>query len=252
MRFLAICLVILFTTALANECDDGSSCTPYGGGGNYSGRACAIGKRMNLVFGVKTFGGVEQSFAFCPKTDQLQAFALNNTGFWNTIAKAPENATIGVYGMGGAPMEQMPTPEMDGSVLAFTRHPSCNDGNGTNYFAAATFLVLNITMTKGSYYYTPADSVQPIQSGFVPTCNSGVCEFDSDALCIGVGRMQNCAKCVRTDAEMTQWRLNIWASYYGTDVNGKRFLSGGSNPLNFRQFATDSLWGNLRNEIANL
>lgn len=251
MRILLL-FTLLAAIGLANECDAGTSCAPYGGGGNYSGRACAIGKRMNLVFGVRKSSGEEHSFAYCPKADQLQAFALNNTAFWNTVADSPENATVGVYGMGGVPLEQMPTPEMDGSVLAFTRHASCNNGNGTNLFAAATFLVLNITMTKGNYYYTPADSVQPIQSGFVPTCSSGVCQFDSDAFCIGVGRMQNCAKCLRNDADIQKWRLNIWTSYYGTDVNGKRFLSGGSNPLNFRQFATDSLWGNLKNEISNL
>eukprot|EP00388_Colpodella_angusta_P000420 GDKJ01001507.1.p1 GENE.GDKJ01001507.1~~GDKJ01001507.1.p1 ORF type:complete len:223 (-),score=10.41 GDKJ01001507.1:48-671(-) len=207
---------------------------------------------MNLIFGMTTNDHRVQSFPFCPNADELQAFSLNSTAFWGGLASAPNNASLGVYGMGGLPAEQMPTPDMDSSVLALTRHPSCSNGNGTDLFAVATFLVLNITMTKGSYYYTPAESVQPIQSGFVPTCSGGVCQFDADAMCIGVGGMQNCAKCVKTDSDMAQWKLNIWTSYYGTDVNGKRFLSGSSNPLNFRQYATDALWGDLRNDISNL
>lgn len=100
----------------------------------------------------------------------------------------------------------------------------------------------------------PANVVQPAKTGFVPTCTEkDVCMFDVDAHCIGnVKGQKNCARCFDDPTQLASAQMQIWASYYGTDVDGHPLLSGGTNPINFRKFAGKSMFSQIGSKVGSL
>jgi hypothetical protein len=198
------------------------------------------------------------TFGVCAKVDQLQAFELSNASIWGAGRKnGPTGATyistmtnlttIDVFGMGPLPYRDYPLASDDGGAIYYQNVSACGD-NGFSGPAVVNFLVLNITMTNGAYSYSPSDSPLPVQSGFVPTCKDGTCLMDSDSVCVGEGK-QNCATCVNSDAALQNTKLHIWAAYYGTDKNGRRFTSGSNNPVNFQQFSSDPVFNKIKGSL---
>merc|ERR1712000_420284 len=66
---------------------------------------------------------------------------------------------------------------------------------------------------------------------------------------------KNCAVCVAgsDDADrynqLTKVSTQVFASYYGTDKNGRRMTSGASNPLNFLALSSTGVFNALKGDI---
>ena len=255
----------LATLALANNaCNLGTACRPFG-----NGTTCATGDWMDLRFRLQVTGENRYvdsvtlntnnyvTFGVCAKVDELQAFELEKATSWGvgqgyastgnvtSINSALSNfTTLDVFGMGPLPYRDYPLAGDDAAAIFYENVTGCGS-NGFPGPAVVNFLVLNITMTKGAYSYTPADSPLPIQNGFVPTCKDGTCLIDGGTVCVGKGK-QNCATCVNSVNGLLNTKVHIWAAYYGTDNNGRRFTSGSNNPIDFQQFSTDSVLNTIK------
>lgn len=238
-----------------NQCRQGVACQPW----NPASR-CEINGRMELQFLLQQWPGNdnvldEVAYSFCPVVDQLQAYKLNNTGNnlnlgnafidFPTVGPRVNETFLRVYGQGAAPNYTHP----DDRSWSRVTYASANGCPG-DQIAVVSYLSLNFTMSKGDYLYpTDSNNSQPINVGFAPTCDwAGYCLFDDSSICIGAGNLRNCARCY-TNATYVYAHTNIWASYYGTDDQGKPFTSGEDNPLNFKQYTVTSAYDVLANSF---
>ena len=253
-----ICVGSKFTTSS----QDGF-CRPFG-----NGSTCAVGDTMDLRFRLQVTGenanlpGIQTNnyitYGVCAKVDELQAFELTNASIWGAgnqngpsggtfISTMSNMTTIDVFGMGPLPYRDYPLASDDGGAIYYQNVSGCGE-NGFSGPAVVNFLVLNITMTNGAYSYSPSESPLPVQSGFVPTCKDGTCLMDSNSVCVGEGK-QSCATCVNSNDALMNTKLHIWAAYYGTDKNGRRFTSGSNNPVNFQQFSSDPVFNKIKGSL---
>jgi hypothetical protein len=196
------------------------------------------------------------SYSFCPTVDQLQAFNLSESATWAAGDIAIQNLTqlsnqsylrfVGVSN----DATLVPTDASWGSALIYDGNVDsklCSSGK-----AVASFLVLNITLNNGIYRTTSTFS-EPVQVGFQPTCtDDNVCLFDPDLTCIGAAGKKNCATCVHQYSDLVRDQVQVFASYYGTDANGRTLQSGSENPLNFRQLSADAVFAKVRDSITSL
>jgi hypothetical protein len=252
------------------DCSVRKACHPW----LQSGPACARGWNMNLQFfldlapenHVVDFSPVynlsEVTYAFCPRVDEIQAFNLTNAfklagTFYNDSVKI-DNKTIqgknlmlseqlevgylSVYGMGDVSDIYFPNPNTSyGSVGVIFNTTDCNDGE----FGIVNFLVVNITMKNGKYIYGYDNMT--IKTGFSPTCNAqNMCTVDPSMKCLGEPGKANCGMCVSDPEIIANTILQVWVSYYGTDSSGRKFMSGASNPLNYRAFSGGGMYRAFR------
>jgi len=237
---------------------DGASCRPWNN--HYP---CAINDRITIkvMFDSLTADVGEAdytTYGFCPLVDQLSAYAIQgaaNNSLVDHSAATPAfatsfnaqgfNTTLGIYGMGSTNNTQIPDISAFSRAIYAMNISDC----ASDEIAIATFLVLNITLLKGIFGYREDQLAQFV--GFESTCSGGYCLFgDTTHKCIGNGVTANCAKCYNaTGAQYA--RINIWASYYGTDKGGFALQSGQSNPINFRQFAASSAYDTIAGDLTN-
>jgi hypothetical protein len=139
---------------------------------------------------------------------------------------------LSIYGMGDKSNILYPIENVSyGSVGIIFNTTDCNEGE----FGVVDFLVVNITMRNGKYNYI---NDMPIKTGFSPTCGTNnMCLLDPSMKCFGEPGKSNCGTCMSDPEMIANTTLQVWISYYGTDGAGRRFLSGASNPLNFRAFS---------------
>lgn len=206
----------------------------------------------------ETLFGISRPFYFCPVVDELQAFklnqsarlvALNRDGV--TFSNYPRTANLTVIGMQYKTNPSI-IPELwqDSTVTVYEANSSACGGTGA---AVATFLVLNITVNQGVYTYGSGAEAQPIGAGFTPTCVDDNCLTNPSAVCIGPKGRKNCATCYSRPSDVGATdSLTIWASYYGTDSNGRVMTSGGSNPLAFTQFSATPIFKSVSDEISKI
>jgi hypothetical protein len=256
----------------AVKCDASRACFPM------ASPTCTRGNSINLRFFMDAIPGYENStvesvdfnnrtitYGFCPRVDELQAFNLTSAPTYSAIdplnnasiaANIPDTY-VSVYGFGESMSAAIPSNTSSSRVMIAK--------NGTSYCTGdavllVDFLVLQISMSNGAFTYpgavaprenvTDGVSVQPQGVGFQPTCSAdSVCQLDATYHCIGEVGYQNCAKCYSDPLELSNKTVQIWVSYYGTDNNGRRMLSGGNNPLNFRQYAGASVYNTLSNSL---
>ena len=201
------------------------------------------------------------TWAFCAKVDELQAFVLNEStkfaaSVYSSWATNPprygtvNQSSLRVYGTGGHDDYEIPADDDDSSIVVVENTTKCMLPTGEPGFAVVDFVVLNMTMTDGQYKYS-SKMHMPIQVGFMPTCEGDTCLLGG-RVCIGAPGRKNCAKCIKTPQEMKNHNLKVWASYYGTDRNNRRFMSGSSNPLNFQKFSSNSVFDKLTDEMDNI
>ena len=286
---IAICAVVASATSSVSQCEQQQACKPYPSyySNGQAAPKCAKGDRMDLRFmleipysrwyqkslepgvnvhypervnisGTTIDYPVAWPYFFCPIVDELQAFTLYNasqltsTGYYNDTWTTLNSTRLSVYGMGNKGSPRVPEDYDDSSVMIYQNTSLCGNVNGSAFPAIVDFLVLNITMTTGEYLYKPSFE-QAIQVGFEPTCDSGdICKLGS-GVCIGdkPGR-KNCAKCMYKPDDVKNAHLKVWTSYYGTDKNGRAFLSGSSNPLAFKQFSATPIFDAVAKDVTNI
>ena len=222
---------------------------------------CSVGDNINVkVMADVNPAAVDQypynnisyvTYGFCPVVDDLEALhvkgfvndtMLNDTGIFGS------NTTVylRMYGLGSSSSVQLPV-DTDAASAVLAQAGICGDGE----IAIVNFLVLNITMKDGLIHYR--DNLTPLFTGFQSTCQGGVCLFGpagSQHPCIGNGQSSNCAQCYANTTNLQNFTVSIWTSFYGTDKDGTPFTSGEDNPLNFRQFALDSAYDSIANDVS--
>jgi hypothetical protein len=229
---------------------------------------CDIGKQMvtkimadvNPAYVDETpYNGTSYvTYGFCQEVDELQALHIsgfiNDTMLSDTGSFGP-NATayLRMYGLGAAAngppavIPQFPgDTDSSTAVLAWADPTVCPGG-----IAVANFLVLNITLKDGFIHYR--DNGSPLFTGFQSTCSGGVCLFGPSGPeypCIGNGQSSNCARCLYNTTNLQNLTVSVWVSYYGTDASGTPMTSGQENPLNFREFAMNSAYDSLANDVS--
>jgi hypothetical protein len=251
----------LVSAQLNGGCDKG--CKPW-----LTGSSCAMGQSMklrllvdaspeNVANYLKNATHTEIGYGFCPTVDQLQAFQMPNSTAWaagdlksqnfSTLTASP--AYMRIYGaVGIQDTELIPSTSYDSSAMIFDPNQTCADGRG---YLVANFLVINFTLSNGAYRLVSSFN-QAVQVGFQPTCDaSDTCLVDPASPCIGPssGR-KNCAVCVTSFAQLLKTNVQAFASYYGTDANGRRMQSGSSNPLNFLQLSSTGVFNALKDDIS--
>ncbi|CUF84110.1 Hypothetical protein, putative [Bodo saltans] len=263
-----IAVVALLLIAFAHAVDDcvaSLACRPWN-----QHVPCTSGASMDLRFVIDTWEGSTNDaysngqVAFCPLVDANQAFVLDGVSdyidgaFLNGNASSTFNNTnIYVYGQGS--LDSSANPQSDGSGALFSYifpsaggdAPQFGSGCGDGELAVVSFLMINFTMTNGAYLYQHNGTEiggNPINSGWVSTCDSGNKCLFGDPACIGMGNVMNCAKCYN-QASLDQVSTRVWAAYYGTDASGKTYISGQDNPLNFLQYASGSAYIDIANNL---
>jgi len=251
------------------NCGSSAACAPWEIG---TGPYCARGGKMNLRFVLdvapenyyleydnNTMTNV--TYAFCPTVDELQAFNLTAGPLLGAMAK--ENATtyvlsnltsqgfVSVYGFGGAADVLFPNATAGSESTALVIENGTDVCGSLDSIALVEFLVLSVSMDGGKFVYSQT-SPQPNGVGFQPTCSGNVCSLDTTLPCIGPAGQKNCARCYSDPALLSNATIQIWTSYYGTDVNGRTLLSGASNPLNFQLFSGSGLYTNFRDSLDNI
>jgi hypothetical protein len=254
----------LAAAGVVTTCSTSRACRPWN-----PTAACAIGNRMRLPLVVDAsdenvadmLGNGTQDqvvYGFCPQVDQLQAFLMPNSSVWAAGAFRTQSLTAGntstyvrIFGAVGADdPDFVPSSKYDASALLFDPNQPCRAANGRRGFLLANFLVINFTLTNGLYRLLPSFS-QAVQVGFQPTCSGGVCNIDTKMQCMGgPSGVQNCAVCVTSFDDLVANPVQIFASYYGTDSNGRRFASGASNPLNFVALSSQGVFNSVRNDVS--
>jgi hypothetical protein len=261
-----VALLVVSFVAAEDDCLSGLACRPWS-----KFAPCSIGGSMNTRFIVERWdnGSVAMPFgesSFCPLVDQNEAFILENTGdyvepaFWeNNQSSTVNNTKIWLYGQGNLNTTNVHEPIAHGSGVLLSYmfpsqgSPEFGTGCSNGELAVASFLMINFTMTNGIYLYkaVPAgDTIDgnPINAGWVSTCDaSNQCLF-GDAACIGMGGVMNCARCYDQTSVQTA-KTRVWAAYYGTDASGRSFVSGQDNPLNFLQYASGSAYTTIANNL---
>lgn len=258
--------------AVVVTCTRETACYPW----SSRGPACARGSRMNLRFvgeaapenGVNVSGipgnVTEMTYAFCPIVDELQAFNLTNFTRLAGIYTKDDGATwkagnvgksyLSAIGFGNQTLRTIPPASSEGRVLILdnTADSPCNAGTSTGAIGFVNFLVLNVSMYNGLFVYL-AGHENPPGNGFVPTCTSGdVCTIDPSQKCFGdVPGRKMCGKCYEP-AELAKTTMQVWVSYYGTDVNGRTLRSGASNPMNFLKYSLVDVFSALSNTYNNI
>eukprot|EP01062_Namystynia_karyoxenos_P029005 TRINITY_DN21869_c0_g1_i1.p1 TRINITY_DN21869_c0_g1~~TRINITY_DN21869_c0_g1_i1.p1 ORF type:complete len:428 (+),score=131.26 TRINITY_DN21869_c0_g1_i1:62-1285(+) len=194
-----------------------------------------------------------KTWFFCPLVDDFAALSLVGSAK-ALVSTSNLQMDIAAYGAGKSGAPRVPESGMDSRTTVWApTHPKC-PGQGP---AVATFLIYNITMRDGNFRYKGRD---PIGNGFVPTCEGrddrAVCGFDASMVCIGSGDKQSCATCLSNgtviDSESSRSDVRVFVTFYGTGSDGKHFLSGSSNPINFREFAVGNLYGDLKGSVTDL
>lgn len=256
----------------AVRCDASRACFPM------ASPSCTRGNNLNLRFFMDAASAYQNSsveadsafnnrtitYAFCPRVDELQAFNLTDAPTFSVIDPADnasfvedvEDVYLSAYGFGESESIAVPSNTSASRVMIAQNGSKFCTGNAV---LLVDFLVFQISMTDGYFKYNGAVaprenvsevSVQPQGVGFQPTCSyDGVCQLDATFHCIGDVGQQNCAQCITDPYEAANKTVQIWVSYYGTDNNGRRLLSGGSNPLNFRKYAGASVYNTLSNSL---
>jgi hypothetical protein len=261
--------------AVVVECDPEQACYPW----SARGPACSRGSRMNLRFQGSSApeNGVDRSgvpgnftdvtYAFCPVVDELQAFNLTNftrlAGVYHDSSTATWKLSPGVtksymsaIGFGNQTSRTLPPLTSQGKVLIMdntVNNPCIGNGATDTPIGFVSFLVLNVSMNNGLFTYL-AGHENPPGNGFVATCTEGdVCQIDPRQKCFGdfPGRKM-CGKCYATAAELAKETMQIWVSYYGTDVNGRTMRSGASNPMNFLKYSLVDVFDALQSSYSNL
>lgn len=273
LSFLALLLPHSFHVLhAAVTCDSSQACFPW------ASPSCTRGNNINIRFfmeAAKVYTGVSAAstnfmsnrtltWAFCPRVDELQAFNLSKAPVYAAISPV-NNATfvtdmsdkyVSVYGFGDSNSRLVPRDNKSAVMIARNGSDVCTAGGDS--VLLVEFLVMQVSMTNGAFAYPDAVaaygnssgvSVQPTGTGFQPTCTAGVCQLDSSKPCIGPAGYQNCATCYYDPLIMSNKTVQVWFSYYGTDNNGRRMLSGSSNPLNFRQYSGGSVYSTLSNSL---
>lgn len=272
-----MCFIIAFVAVVvvgqrnaASGCASNVACFPWE---TRAGPFCGRGNKMNLRFAIDVapenvyqpdyYGfkrTTQMTYAFCPRVDELQAFnltdaigymALDRTNSSNaTISRTVYESYLSVVGFGEIGNIYTPGNTSFGRVLIVdNRTNKCPIGQ----VGVVNFLVLNITMDKGRFKYYPNVSEHPQSVGFLPSCDStSVCMYDTESHCIGPEGLQNCARCYSDPQELQGMPLQIWASYYGTDFNGRLMRSGANNPLNFRAFSGSGVYSRLTSSVDRL
>lgn len=272
MTFLlsAAAVVAQTTKNLRLSCGTKNACFPY----EVSPR-CSRGNRMNLRFMLDLapenykLPQTSATYAFCPIVDELQAFNLSgglalaatktglipdpNGGTSNisgpVFSKGVGVQKVSVWGMGDMSSYYIPNSTTSyGSVgVVFNNSDQCNQGE----LGVVNFLVLNVTLNNGQFQYYNSLPM-PVGGGFAPTCDStSLCKLDMSMKCFGEEGKKNCGTCVASGVDLSKMSLQIWTSYYGTDVYGKKLTSGSSNPLNFREFAGQGLYSSMKTSYGN-
>jgi hypothetical protein len=225
---------------------------------------------MDLRFVVDTWEGSTVSnyangqVAFCPLVDTNQAFVLDGVAgyidgaFGNSNPTSTLNNTnIYVYGQGSVNSTHDPVADGSGAMFSYLfpsaggDAPQFGSGCADGELAVVSFLMINFTFTNGAYLFEhngTAIGGNPINSGWVSTCDAGNKCLFGDQACIGVGSVMNCAKCYN-EASLDQASTKVWAAYYGTDASGKTLTSGQDNPLNFLQYASGSAYVAIANNL---
>ncbi|RNF25156.1 uncharacterized protein Tco025E_02304 [Trypanosoma conorhini] len=242
-------------------------------------RAAAGGKPVTAVYG------------FCPVVDELDVFTLflasavttlNATGTYFALSHNIGRKYLSVYGFGMSNSTLFPQEGLSTGIVMVAESGNSVCGSPRSVALVHT-LLLDIGLHRGLFNYigarmaSPPNAtdnatsrasgaaketamqedevvVQPAMVGFRPTCNGNdECLFDSSSVCIGdkVGN-KNCAKCYESPLDVTHQHLAVWASYYGTDAHGRPMRSGGLNPLNYRQFAGNRLFMELKKALDSL
>lgn len=229
-------------------------------------------------------------YFFCPVVDELAAYSLNHSisrvlldkhdkwdvsdmeegSGYQVMDPKRKYLNITVFGMGQLPLMDQPQPEDDSYALIVEQNstmcPALTKGtnwphidlNNTRQSAVVHFLVLNITTTLGEYKYESGTSLQPIQSGFMSTCDeTDRCKLFDDGVCIGLKKgKKNCAKCVESPGQALDHAnnldLKIWSSFYGTDKTGRKMMSGSENPLSFTQFSAEPVFKKVGGELGSI
>jgi hypothetical protein len=203
----------------------------------------------------------EITYAFCPYVDQLQAFNLSNavgmasvypdntTGEYKFAANTSyEQVWISAIGMGNTTSRWFPPRDSRGQAMIVDGVSAvCPTGS----VGVVTFLSLNLTLRDGMFPYQAGHDL-PVGVGFNPTCDKkDACILDASLKCIGETGFMNCGRCVSNPAELANETLQIWNTYYGTDVYGRRLTSGSSNPLAFRSFSGASVFSSILTSYDN-
>lgn len=251
--------------------------------------ACTIGKEMRLPLVLdisrenaqNVFNGQKNQigYGYCPQVDQLQAFSLpeaagwaagdfRNGNFTADTAAADDGSGSGSGSSTDAPAAYLrifgavgfqdtktniPKNTYSSSAVIFDPKQSCTTANNEDGFLVATFLVINFTMTNGEYRMISSFD-QSVQVGFEPTCDStDTCQISSSQPCLGnTTGNKNCAVCVARSggvAALNNTQIQVFASYYGTDANGRKMQSGSSNPLNFLALSSTGVFNKLKSDI---
>eukprot|EP00331_Platyophrya_macrostoma_P011539 CAMPEP_0176425096 /NCGR_PEP_ID=MMETSP0127-20121128/11207_1 /TAXON_ID=938130 /ORGANISM="Platyophrya macrostoma, Strain WH" /LENGTH=279 /DNA_ID=CAMNT_0017806235 /DNA_START=37 /DNA_END=876 /DNA_ORIENTATION=- len=268
------CCVVPFALASGEDaCAAAQSCKPW-----TSNNACVSNGRMTLQIIVDIWPDSTDTnssssltdasqvvYPFCPVVDQFQGFRLEGAGQYslNALVTNPlstlTTTNISVKGLATAE-ENFEFPASQGAgQTTFTylfnvlSDSSSEFGSGctSGQVGVVSVLMLNFTMTNGVYTYGTVNgstSGSPVNNGFVPTCQSGQCLF-GDSACVGPPGAQNCARCFSATDNIAALDLKIWASYYGSDSNGRTFTSNQDNPLNYLQYATQSAYSTLTSTL---
>ncbi|EKF37764.1 hypothetical protein MOQ_002039, partial [Trypanosoma cruzi marinkellei] len=220
-------------------------------------------------------------YGFCPVVDKLEAFklhlahsvaTLNKTGNAYKFSNNIGQKYLSAYGFGMSNSTLFPEKGLSAGAVVIAASGDFLCGSDRSVALVHT-LILDIGLHNGRFNYigargasSPGDivrngtntplealtkppaqesevSVQPAMVGFRPTCTpDDVCVFDSTSVCIGdqIGN-KNCAKCYTSPNEVAKQGIVVWASYDGTDAKGRPLLSGGMNPLIYKQFAGNML-----------
>jgi len=254
----AVAMTLFCVTATVTaQCTKG--CEPW-----YQSPACTVGQTMKVIFTIDVapenanVAGTNNTvaYSFCPKVDQLQAFSLNGSSALaggnlvnSTLSATANQSYLHLLGATGNAGTEIPVQASYGAALIFATGldtSMCQSG-----MAVASMLVLNFTMTDGMYRMTSSFGA-PIQVGFMPTCtDSNNCAMGG-TVCLGLPGFKNCGTCVNSFADLEANPIQVFASYYGTDSNGRTLTSGTENPLNFRALAADSVFNTVKNSVSNL
>lgn len=256
-------LALLISLVSAEDlCLSGLACRPWS-----LHSPCAAGGSMDTRFLIETWSestalNTYGQSAFCPLVDQNEAFVMTNlTDFIDgaftedNVSSSFNNTRIWVYGQGAlSPDDHSPIQDGSGALFSYLfpaqGSPQFGTGCAAGELAVASFLMVNFTMTNGVYLYNhngTSINGNPINSGWLPTCDGTQCLF-GDPACIGMGGLMNCARCYdATDVDTAMTR--VWAAFYGTDSQGRTFVSGQDNPLNFLQYASGSAYTEIANNL---
>jgi hypothetical protein len=264
------------------NCDRTQACYPWDLGiGPYCGRGNKISLRFTTDIAPENHYELYNttpptimttvSYGFCPIVDELQAFnlsaapllgALHVTNFnasnISTVLYPDENALnfsarvadgyLYAYGFGTTDSVRQPNSSTSTGAVKIISNDTLLCPGG---LLVSSFLVLAITLDKGRFKYV-SDRANPVGSQFLSTCAGGFCSMDSSQKCIGTELVSNCARCYTNPSKLANATVQIWVSYYGTDVNGRTLLSGSNNPLNFQKFSSTGVWNNLQTSFDNL